>query len=58
MQRGLQTVESFINEMDGEMNKMEKLTSIDLNNSSVEVRVVDSNHDSYIEFFSILLIPL
>ena len=36
---------------------MNKLTSIDLNNSSVEVQVVDSNHDSYIKFFSVLLIP-
>ena len=30
-----------------------KLISIGLNNSSVEVRVVDSNHDSCIEFFTI-----
>ena len=48
MQRGV------LNEIDGEMNK---LTSVDLNNSSVEVRAVDSNHDSYIKFFNILLIP-
>ena len=54
MQRGLQTMDSFLNEMDGAINDMEiKLTSIDLNNSSVEVHVVDSNHDSCIELFTI-----
>ena len=42
----------FLNELDGAMNK--KRTSTDLNNSSVEVRVVDLNH---IEFLTILLTP-
>ena len=42
----------------GKLIICKKLTSVDLNKSSVEVRVVDSNHDSCIEFFTILLIPL
>ena len=53
MQRSLQTMDSFLNEMDGQLIICRKLTSVDLNNSSVEVRVVDSNHDSCIEFFTI-----
>ena len=56
--RGLHTKDSFLNEMDGAINMQKKLTSVDLNNSSVEVRVVDSNHNFCIEFFTILLIPL
>ena len=48
----------LLNELDGAINLKKKRNSIDLNDSSVEVRVVDLNHDSYIEFFTILLIPL
>ena len=42
----------------GQLIICKKVISVDLNNSSVEVRAVDSNHDSCIEVFTILLIPL
>ena len=50
-------MDSFLNELDRQLIISKKLTSVDLNNSSVEVRVVDSNHDSCTEFFATLLIP-
>ena len=58
MLRGLQTMDLFLNEMNGAMNKMQKTDSIDLNNSYVEVRVVDSSHDSYINSLAFCSSPV